>query len=91
MATNWHRIGAREELLARVPCTLRLEGASLALFHYQGAFRAIGAACNHKGGPLAEGRLRDEYVVCPWHGWEYSVLTGDHNLYVLSWMTNVRF
>ncbi len=76
MATNWHRIGAREELLARVPCTLRLEGASLALFHYQGAFRAIGAACNHKGGPLAEGRLRDEYVVCPWHGWEYSVLTG---------------
>ena len=28
------------------------------------------------GGPLAEGRLNGEFVMCPWHGWEYSVLTG---------------
>lgn len=76
MTTTWHRIGGRDELLARVPCTLRLPGASVALFHHAGAFRAIGAACNHKGGPLADGHMRDEYVVCPWHGWEYSVVTG---------------
>src|SRR5207248_976951 len=32
--------------------------------------------CNHKGGPLSEGRLRGEFVMCPWHAWEYSVITG---------------
>jgi len=75
-ATTWHRIGTREELLARVPCSVRAGGTQVALFHYEGRLRAIGAACNHKGGPLAEGRMRDEFVVCPWHGWEYSVVTG---------------
>ena len=26
--------------------------------------------------PLSEGRLKGEFVTCPWHGWEYSVVTG---------------
>jgi nitrite reductase/ring-hydroxylating ferredoxin subunit/multimeric flavodoxin WrbA len=73
---NWHRLGTREELLARVPFALRVERHTLAVFHHEGAFRAIGNACNHKGGPLCEGRVRGEYVMCPWHGWEYSVVTG---------------
>lgn len=73
---TWHRLGSREEMLARVPCMVRLDRLAIAVFHYDGLFRAIGNACNHKGGPLCEGRLRDEYVVCPWHGWEYSVVSG---------------
>jgi len=74
--TTWHRLGTKEELLARVPCSVRFERNAIALFHYDGRFRAIGNACNHKGGPLCEGRMRAEFVVCPWHGWEYSVVTG---------------
>jgi nitrite reductase/ring-hydroxylating ferredoxin subunit/multimeric flavodoxin WrbA len=73
---TWHRIGAADELRGRVPCAIRVERHAIALFHYDGAFRAIGNACNHKGGPLSQGRMRDEYVVCPWHAWEYSVVTG---------------
>ena len=73
---TWHRIGAASELRGRVPCAIRVERHAIALFHYDGAFRAIGNACNHKGGPLCQGRMRDEYVVCPWHAWEYSVVTG---------------
>jgi nitrite reductase/ring-hydroxylating ferredoxin subunit/multimeric flavodoxin WrbA len=74
--TTWHRLGTKDELLARVPYAVKLERYGIALFFYQNAFRAIGSTCNHKGGPLCEGRLRDEFVVCPWHGWEYSVITG---------------
>ena len=33
-------------------------------------------SCNHKGGPLSQGACSGEYVKCPWHGWEYSVVTG---------------
>lgn len=73
---TWHRLGTREELLARVPCSIKLERQQIALFHHDGRFRAIGNRCNHKGGPLCEGQVRGEFVMCPWHAWEYSVLTG---------------
>jgi nitrite reductase/ring-hydroxylating ferredoxin subunit/multimeric flavodoxin WrbA len=76
MTTTWHRLGTRDELLARVPFATRIEQHTVAVFHYEGAFRAIGNTCNHKGGPLCEGRMRGEFVVCPWHAWEYSVVTG---------------
>src|SRR3990172_5810056 len=75
MAT-WHRIGDRAELMKQVPCAFRLDRWSVAVFFYDGAFRAIGNSCNHKGGPLSEGRLHGEFVMCPWHAWEYSVITG---------------
>ncbi len=75
MAT-WHRLGTGTDLLARVPFAVKLERYVVAVFHYDGLFRAIGNSCNHRGGPLWEGRLRGEFVMCPWHAWEYSVITG---------------
>jgi len=75
MAT-WHRLGTRDELLARVPFAVKLERHQIAVFLHENRFTAISNICNHKGGPLSEGRVRGEFVMCPWHGWEYSVLTG---------------
>jgi nitrite reductase/ring-hydroxylating ferredoxin subunit/multimeric flavodoxin WrbA len=72
----WHRLGTKDELLARTPFAVKLERHAVAVFFYDGAFRAISNTCNHKGGPLAEGQLHGEYVMCPWHAWEYSVITG---------------
>jgi nitrite reductase/ring-hydroxylating ferredoxin subunit/multimeric flavodoxin WrbA len=72
----WHRLGTHAEVAARAPFATRLAGHTIGVFLHEGRVRAIGNACNHKGGPLVEGRMRGEYVVCPWHGWEYSVVTG---------------
>jgi nitrite reductase/ring-hydroxylating ferredoxin subunit/multimeric flavodoxin WrbA len=74
--STWHRLGTKDELLARAPFTVKLDRHTIAVFPYQGQVRAISNTCNHKGGPLCEGRLRGEFVMCPWHGWEYSVVTG---------------
>jgi nitrite reductase/ring-hydroxylating ferredoxin subunit/multimeric flavodoxin WrbA len=74
--STWHFLGPTQELLARVPCAVKLDRHQIAIFQYDGRLRAIGARCNHKGGPLAEGRVNGEYVMCPWHAWEYSLLTG---------------
>src|SRR3989441_10051322 len=74
--TTWHRLGLKTELLPRVPAAFTLDRWSVAVFHHEGQFRAISNACNHKGGPLCEGRLHGEFVMCPWHAWEYSVITG---------------
>ena len=76
MAT-WHRLGSREELLARLPLAVKVDRQQIAVFLHEGRFRAIGNRCNHRGGPLSEGRVRGEYVMCPWHAWEYSVITGN--------------
>ena len=74
--TTWHRLGAKPELLERVPFSVKVDRHTVAVFFHDGRFRAIGNSCNHKGGPLCDGRLRGEFVMCPWHAWEYSVITG---------------
>lgn len=74
--TDWHRLGGRDEVLARVPFTVKVERQQIAVFQHGGHLHAISNVCNHKGGPLCDGRRRDEFVMCPWHGWEYSVVTG---------------
>jgi nitrite reductase/ring-hydroxylating ferredoxin subunit/multimeric flavodoxin WrbA len=74
--SHWHRIGTRDECLARAPFALKLDRQQVALLVHEGRFRAIGNRCNHRGGPLCEGQLRGEFVMCPWHAWEYSVITG---------------
>src|SRR5256886_3528468 len=74
--TTWHRLGSKSELLERVPFSVKVDRHSVAVFFHDGRFRAISNVCNHKGGPLCEGRVRGEFVMCPWHAWEYSVITG---------------
>jgi len=73
---TWYRLGTREDLLARVPFSVKVERHRVAVFLHEGRFRVISDICNHRGGPLSEGRVRGEFVMCPWHGWEYSVITG---------------
>jgi nitrite reductase (NADH) small subunit len=41
-----------------------------------GTLRALGAVCPHRGGPLADGLLDDNVVVCPLHGYTYDLKTG---------------
>lgn len=60
-------------------CGLRveLEDRTLALFREGDEVFALNAVCPHRGGPLDEGDLEDGVVVCPWHGWDFDVRTGE--------------
>ncbi len=53
-----------------------LKGEPIAIFNVDGNFYAIHNTCLHKGGPLGEGYLAGDVVICPWHGWQYDVKTG---------------
>jgi nitrite reductase/ring-hydroxylating ferredoxin subunit len=48
----------------------------LALANVGGKFFACDNVCPHQGGPLGEGILDGELLVCPWHGWRFNVTTG---------------
>jgi len=49
---------------------------SVAICHTANGFFATDNTCPHRGGPLAEGDLIGEEIVCPWHLWGFDVRTG---------------
>jgi methionine sulfoxide reductase heme-binding subunit len=53
-----------------------LSGERVAVFRYDGLISAISNVCQHQNGPLGEGRIVNDCVVCPWHGYEYQPATG---------------
>jgi nitrite reductase/ring-hydroxylating ferredoxin subunit len=56
---------------------IEVMGKTIALFNVEGTIYATDNTCLHQGGPLGEGDLMGEVVVCPWHQWEYNVRTGE--------------
>jgi len=57
--------------------TVEVSGRRVAVFNAGGAFYAIDDECPHQGGPLGEGCLSGAYVTCPWHAWDFNVMTGE--------------
>ena len=55
-------------------------GQDVAVFRIGGKYYATENQCLHRGGPLGQGELRGQTVVCPWHGWRYDVATGSLEL-----------
>lgn len=58
---------------------VEVAGEHIAVFNVNGNFYALDNTCIHKGGPLGEGTVNDSdlTVECPWHGWVYSLETGE--------------
>ena len=74
---RWHDLGSVEELAKHRLRQITIGRAKIALSYKDGRFGAISGACNHVGGPLGEGSLDGEYVVCPWHHWKFHCRTGE--------------
>ncbi len=55
---------------------VELNGARILLSRCDGEVHAIGEVCAHLGGPLADGKLENCQVTCPWHGSTFSVRDG---------------
>jgi NAD(P)H-dependent nitrite reductase small subunit len=53
-----------------------VNGRTIALYHTQDGFFATDNTCPHRGGPLAQGDLIGNEIVCPWHLWGFDVESG---------------
>jgi methionine sulfoxide reductase heme-binding subunit len=71
-AETWIEVGAVDDIAesrAKVVC---LEGRErIAVFRYGDRVSAVTNVCAHQRGPLGEGKIIDDCISCPWHGWEY--------------------
>lgn len=56
---------------------VELDGRCVALFHVAGEYFALDNICPHRGASLAGGALDRGKVICPWHGWEFDLRTGN--------------
>jgi len=73
---SWADLGPVEELRKKELAQYRVGRTAIALTCRNGEFSAISGACNHVGGPLGEGTLDGDYVVCPWHHYKFHFRTG---------------
>ncbi len=58
------------------PIRVMVGKAPAVLVRHDGKIAAITAICTHAGGPLDEGTLEGEVIVCPWHGSKFCMETG---------------
>jgi 3-phenylpropionate/trans-cinnamate dioxygenase ferredoxin subunit len=55
---------------------VEVEGKSIVIFNIADQFFAIGDICSHDDGPVGDGDVEGYNVVCPRHGGEFDVRTG---------------
>ena len=70
------RVAATSDVPEGEVYVVECHGQSLALSNLGGEFFAIDNVCTHDNGPLGEGRLQRERVICPRHGAAFDARTG---------------
>ncbi len=71
------KVASLSELEPGSAKAVEVAGRLIALFNVGGTIYALDNTCLHQGGPLSEGILDGEVIMCPWHMWEYNVRTGE--------------
>ena len=73
---KWTSIGKIEILKSKSLQEITVDKIKIALTYKNENFAAVSGLCNHAGGPLGQGRLDGDYIVCPWHNWKFHSQTG---------------
>ena len=82
--SEWMRITECGNIPAREGRTTTVDGREIAIFNLGPStllgtgdrFLAIDNRCPHRGGPLGDGIIAGDSVVCPLHAWKVCLETG---------------
>ena len=91
-ARRRHVVARTREIPPGARRIVELEGRSIGVFNLHGRYVAALNVCPHELAPVCLGRLggttlpsapgewiwgrEGEILACPWHGWEFDLLTG---------------
>lgn len=74
---RWVRITPCEQIPVREGRAVIVGGREIAIFNLGDRYLAIDNRCPHKGGPLSEGIVSGDMVVCPLHARKVNLETGN--------------
>lgn len=87
-----HVVATIDEIAPGAIKVVQVKGREIGIFNVKGKYFALANRCPHMGGPLCHGAVvalvqsdrpghyrlarHQEFVRCPWHGWEFEISTG---------------
>ena len=74
--THWLRLTACENVPPREGRSISIGDREIAVFNLGQRFLAVENRCPHRGGPLADGIVSGNAVVCPLHAWKVDLESG---------------
>jgi nitrite reductase (NADH) small subunit len=73
---RWVRVTTCESIPLREGRAVTLAGHEIAIFNLGDRFLATDNQCPHQNGPLCDGIVAGDAVVCPLHAWKVRLDTG---------------
>ena len=73
---EWIPIAYCQDIPLREGREVMIGDCAIAVFNLGDKFLAVESRCPHRGGPLADGIVTAEGVVCPLHGWKIDLRNG---------------
>ena len=72
-----HKVAKTSDIAPGLTRRVVADGVEILICNVDGHLFAIEDVCTHDGGPLDQGTLEGDCVVCPRHGATFDVRTGD--------------
>lgn len=76
----WLKVGPLQSLPPDAVTEVDTGSSTYAVVNVAGKLHCLDGLCPHAGGPLGQGTLNGNVLVCPWHGWEFDCSTGANDL-----------
>jgi nitrite reductase (NADH) small subunit len=73
---NWIRIASCDSIPPREGRAAVIGDKQIAIFNLGDRFLAVDNHCPHQSGPLCDGIVAGDTVVCPLHAWKVNLETG---------------
>ena len=71
LVNDWHAVATVRDLENKNPLAVRLLGEDVVVWRLHGEIHAWQDLCIHRGTKLSMGKLQQDCLVCPYHGWQY--------------------
>ncbi len=73
---EWTALGPEADVAEGELKQFRVDDVALVLARRQGRLHVLADRCSHRGGPLSDGQLDGDCIVCPWHSSAFDLEDG---------------
>ena len=75
--SEFQRVAAADEIPENSAKTCVIDDKEVLVCNAAGEFHTLENRCSHQNQPLAGGRIRNVYILCPLHGMRVKLATGE--------------